>query len=373
VLSEVIEMKNQKKKYKLVPTNFDLLRVSPDDLRNIADALIPGKNLVATNILYDVLRNWDFRKPRTNRNFGGEWLFRSHEQFLFNCAAGSQSASERALAILDENELIQRRKSDFGSAKNVLHLAPTKRLDALLKKINDTCAEYWASNPTNKYSLLRHALDGRIQLEDDQPEKLTLRRVFHLRRLEPNMSKNTQFELIEKAFLAAEKRLKDPDQNPYPSKKPTITHKGSSDEPTVVDDCSLKMPTIASEGNYYKDNGKNNNTVKSEDNEKEDYLKIDKKTEKKYSLSPIPSFLDNTAPPPSNMSSDVVQEILNKVPCHFACPGHTAELHDHISKNITDEAEKVQILAKKITEDLAYLFVENEDGWTFKMHPDYPE
>lgn len=123
--------------FKVKTTSFETLRRNGDDLRRVVDALVPDQNKDgASKMLYDILRNWNLRSKRKDRKFEGEWLFRTHPQWIVEGVATSQSKSERCLKTLVSKGYLIRREALMDGRKT-LHLQPSPSLEEIVSTVSD--------------------------------------------------------------------------------------------------------------------------------------------------------------------------------------------------------------------------------------------
>lgn len=198
------EKKWQKPRGK-TPTGFEDLRTHPDELRLIAQALAPPQSHDAcTNVLYSVLRFWNFRSPRLDRHMKGEWLFRSHEEFVFQGVVTSVRNSQRALANLEKAGLIERRKAHLGDRLHVLHIAPSTEVLKLLEQINDQMFQHLDKH--QKPRVMRYMCDRSIECGPGNLDRKTLVYIADRMRSDPAYGKAQRQRDIEDAMVQAQER-----------------------------------------------------------------------------------------------------------------------------------------------------------------------
>lgn len=136
------------------PTSYETLRRNADDLRRVVKALVPNENKEGCiEMLYDVVRNWNLRAKRKDRKFEGEWLFRSHPQYIMEGVASHQSKSERSIRTLAETGLVVKRSAALGSNLKTIHIQPSPILEQILQAVSDAIDSLLGLIPVRKFLL----------------------------------------------------------------------------------------------------------------------------------------------------------------------------------------------------------------------------
>ncbi|WP_146345653.1 hypothetical protein [Falsiphaeobacter marinintestinus] len=224
-------------------TAFEDLRRQPDELRLVVGALAPLQSHDAcVSMLYHVLRNWNYRSPRLDRHIGGEWLFRTHDQLVFYGVATSYRTSKRILNLLDDADLIERRKAHLGDRQHVLHLAPSTPLLRLLQQLNKDM--FRRLDAHEKPRVLRYLCDRSVKCGPKPLEAKTLPFVGKLMRSDKAYGSSQRVQDLDDAMDWAMHRYK---EKPDPFVSPPVKAKSGPYAQSVG----------ANSGTYQPDEGPN--------------------------------------------------------------------------------------------------------------------